>query len=134
MDKNAYKNLLKKKQKQRRKKKILIVMRIILVGVVVLMSVCLIKMKIWDKFDVLKGSWKYDVYTTYEFDGKGEGCLCIENLHYNYTYSIVGDKLTLDFWDVAVRDCSYTFKVEGNELVIVGGEGTIGGTYELIKQ
>lgn len=134
MDKEAYKNLLKRKKKQRKKKKFLIVLSISFISVVVLLSVYLIKTKNLNGFDVLKGSWKYDAYTTYEFNGKGEGCLCVENLHYDYTYSIAGDKLALDFWDASVRDCSYTFTIRDDVLVIVGGEGTIGGTYELIKQ
>ena len=34
----------------------------------------------------------------------------------------------------AARDCTYTFSVNGNTLTLTGGEGTIGGTYELHRQ
>ena len=34
----------------------------------------------------------------------------------------------------AARDCTYTFSVNDNTLTLTGGEGTIGGTYELHRQ
>ena len=84
--------------------------------------------------DVLSGAWVYDQHTKYEFDGYGKGCMCLENTHYEYSYKIDGDKLSMDFENEAVHDCIYTFKVENNTLTIIGGEGTSGGTYKLIKE
>lgn len=84
--------------------------------------------------DVLSGAWVYDQYTKYEFDGYGKGCMCLENTHYEYSYKINGDKLSMNFENEAVHDCIYTFKVENNTLTIIGGEGTIGGTYKLTKK
>lgn len=86
------------------------------------------------KADILSGTWVYDQYTKYEFDGYGKGCMCLENTHYEYSYKIDGDKLSMDFENEAVHDCSYTFSVEDNTLTIVGGEGTSGGTYKLKKE
>ena len=85
------------------------------------------------KADALSGSWVYDQYTKYEFDGYGKGCMCLENTHYEYSYKIDGNKLSMDFENEAVHDCSYTFSVKDNMLTIVGGEGTSGGTYSLTK-
>lgn len=84
--------------------------------------------------DVLSGAWVYDQYTKYEFDGYGKGCMCLENTHYEYSYKINGDKLSMNFENEAVHDCIYTFKVENNTLTIIGGEGTTGGTYKLTKK
>lgn len=84
--------------------------------------------------DALSGAWVYDQYTKYEFDGYGKGCMCLENTHYEYSYKINGNTLSMDFENEAVHDCFYTFNVESNTLTIIGGEGTSGGTYTLIKQ
>lgn len=84
--------------------------------------------------EIVKGTWVYDQYTKYEFDGNGNGYMCLENLHYKYTYGISDDELTLDFENDAVHDCIYTFEINDNTLTIIGGEGTVGGTYELTKE
>lgn len=81
-----------------------------------------------------QGTWKYDEYTQYEFDGSGNGCMCLENLHYEYTYTVKGNKLKLDFKDNVVRDCTYAFLIKDDSMTINGGEGTVGGTYKLHKQ
>lgn len=86
------------------------------------------------KADALSGAWVYDQYTKYEFDGYGKGCMCLEDTHYEYSYKINGNTLSMDFKNEAVHDCSYTFSVKDNTLTIVGGEGTTGGTYTLTKQ
>jgi hypothetical protein len=89
-----------------------------------------------DKLSELTGSWKYDEYTVYEFDGKGSGCMCLDgNTHYEFTYSIDGDLLKLDFALDYVTDCEYTFKVDKENLTLVGGNGTStpGQEYTLIK-
>lgn len=81
----------------------------------------------------LQGQWVYDEYTQYEFDGNGKGCMCLEDLHYAYTYTVDKNELYLDFEDDSLHDCAYTFTLNENKLVLVGGEGTVGGTYELYK-
>ena len=85
------------------------------------------------KADALSGAWMYDQYTKYEFDGYGKGCMCLSDTHYEYSYKINGNTLSMDFENEAVHDCSYTFSVKDNTLTIVGGEGTTGGTYTLTK-
>ena len=86
------------------------------------------------KADALSGAWVYDQYTKYEFDGYGKGCMCLSDTHYEYSYKINGNTLSMDFENEAVHDCSYTFAVNEGQLTIVGGEGTSGGTYTLLKQ
>ena len=83
---------------------------------------------------VLQGTWYYDQYTEYEFDGKGNGCMCIDKTnHYEFTYDIDGDTLKVDYALDYVTDCEYTYTVDGDKLTLVGGEGTVGGTYTLTR-
>lgn len=81
-----------------------------------------------------QGSWVYDEYTRYEFDGKGRGCMCLEDLHYEYSYEVKKNELFIDFDDGSVHDCTYEFAFDGDKLSIIGKEGTVGGTYILNKQ
>lgn len=86
---------------------------------------------------VLQGTWYYDQYTEYEFDGKGNGCMCIDKTnHYEFTYDIDGDTLKVDYALDYVTDCEYAFTVEQDKLTLVGGNGTAepGKVYELTKQ
>ena len=84
-----------------------------------------------NKKDDLVGVWRYDQYTEYEFAEDETGCLCVDDVHYEYIYKIAGDKLKLNFTENVVTDCEYQFEVKGKTLVLIGGEGTDGGTYEL---
>lgn len=81
-----------------------------------------------------QGIWKYDEYTQYEFDGRGSGCMCLEDLHYEYVYAVNDNELRIDFKDDSVRDCTYTFLIKDDTMMITGGEGTVGGSYELYKE
>ena len=86
---------------------------------------------------VLQGTWYYDQYTEYEFDGKGNGCMCIDKTnHYEFTYDIDGDTLKVDYALDYVTDCEYTYTVDGEKLTLLGGNGTAerGKVYELTKQ
>lgn len=53
---------------------------------------------------------------------------------YEYTYKINNDILEIDYKNEEVHDATYTYKLEGDELELIGGEGTIGGEYTLKKE
>ena len=53
------------------------------------------------------------------------------NLSLIHIYTIDGNKLMIDYANESVRDSEYEFTVDGNTLTLIGGEGTVGGTYEL---
>lgn len=122
------------KRKAKKTKKInplfiaVIALAVVLVGLIIFLIVGPGKQN-----NTLIGAWKYDQYTEYEFYDNGKGCLCVDDVHYEYEYKISGDKLKLDFTEDIVRDCEYTFTVENNSLTLVGGEGTDQGTYKLNK-
>ena len=84
--------------------------------------------------DPLTGTWDYDSNTTYQFDGKGSGAMLLTSATYDFSYQVKDDQLFIDFSNEAARDCTYTFSVNDNTLTLTGGEGTIGGTYELHRQ
>lgn len=81
--------------------------------------------------DVLKGKWNLDGTTAYEFSGDGNGALLLPNVTYEFTYEIKKDQISIDYENESVRDGTYTFSVEDNKLTLIGGEGTVGGTYTL---
>lgn len=73
-------------------------------------------------------------YTQYVFETNSRGKLLADDVSYAYIYRINGDKLILDFTENVVRDCEYTFSVDGAKLTLKGGTGTDGGTYSLNKK
>ena len=83
--------------------------------------------------NALAGKWDVDGTTFYEFAGDGKGALILPSKTYDFTYKIDNDQLHIDYVSESVHDGSYTFKIDGNKLTLIGGEGTIGGTYELTK-
>ena len=122
-----WKNKHKKRQKTARRILVFSVAFLVVLTLVIVFAVS-------KKSSTLIGTFVYDEYTEYVFEKDGSGCLTVDDLSYEYTYKISGDKLTLDFTENVVRDCEYSFSVKGNELTLVGGENTDGGTYTLKKQ
>lgn len=106
---------------------------ILIIAVVLVCKSCTLNRKLAE----FKGKWRYDEYTEYEFDGKGNGCLCLDGTtHYTFIYSVSGRTLKIDFIQQYVTDCEYTFTADNEKLILVGGKGTAepGKIYELIKE
>ena len=123
----------KRKPTKRRKRHIKLIACLSVV-LVVIVAVCIFIFSGPKVNSELIGKWRYNEYTAYEFYDNGKGCLCLDDVHYEYTFKTSSNKLTLDFSQDVIRDCEYTFTVDGNELTIVGGEGTDKGTYKLQKE
>ena len=85
------------------------------------------------RIDALAGKWDFDGTTAYEFDGKGSGAMLLILADYDFTYEIKDNQLYIDFVNESAHDATYEFSVKGDTLILIGGEGTIGGTYELTK-
>ena len=124
---------------KRRKRQRAVIVSLFALLIVILIVVLICKGCAGGKKDlsVLQGTWYYDQYTEYEFDGKGNGCMCIDKTnHYEFTYDIDGDTLKVDYALDYVTDCEYTYTVDGDKLTLVGGNGTVepGKVYELTKQ
>ena len=83
--------------------------------------------------DVLEGKWDLDGTTAYEFSGDGNGALLLPNVTYEFSYDIKKDQISLDYENESVRDGTYTFSIDKDKLTLIGGEGTVGGTYTLTR-
>ena len=122
------------KRRKVRQKRLVILSCLVVVTIAIVYIVVFALLSSKTELEVIKGTWVYDQYTKYEFDGDGNGCMCLEDLHYKYTYDVLDNKLKLDFQDDAIHDCTYTFELKDNTLTMVGEKGTVGGTYELTKE
>lgn len=83
---------------------------------------------------LLKGTFIYSENVKYEFNGKGKGAMYDRNSKYDYTYTIENENIMMDFKNEALRDATYTYKLEDDTLTLIGGEGTTGGKYILKKE
>lgn len=83
--------------------------------------------------DPLIGKWKMDEVTSYEFSSNGKGALILPSAQYDFTYTIDGDILNIDFDYDGAKDAQYTFTVDGDELTLDGGNSTTQGTYVLTR-
>ena len=119
----------KRKKKQTQRRMVLCgaiaALAVIIVGIILLAKGCS------GGTDALAGTWEFDGTTTYSFDGSGSGAMELPSISYDFTYTIDGNKLMIDYVNESVRDSEYEFTVDGNTLTLIGGEGTVGGTYEL---
>lgn len=119
-----------RKRKRRRRIIIICALSLVIIGIFIF----IIKSVQQKNAKSLVGNWRYDEFTVYEFEVDGKGCMRLEELSYDYTYTVKKDKLSLDFKDGSLHDCSYTFSINSNTLTLVGGEGTVGGSYTLKRQ
>ena len=119
----------KKKQNQRR----MLIGGASVLLIVIIVAIILIVKGCSGATDALAGTWDLDSNTTYEFDGKGSGAMLLTLADYDFTYEIKDNQLYIDFVNESAHDATYEFSVKGDTLILIGGEGTIGGTYELTK-
>ena len=102
--------------------------------IVIVVVIALIVKGCSGRTDALAGTWDFDGTTTYEFDGNGTGAMVLPSISYDFTYTIDGNKLVIDYSNESVHDSTYEFTVDGDILTMVGGEGTVSGTYKLTRQ
>lgn len=81
----------------------------------------------------LRGRWDLDGTTVYKFDRNGEGALVLMYTEYDFTYTVEGDQLYIDFTDDAALDARYTFQVDGRMLFLTGGPGDARSEYVLTR-
>ena len=122
------------KQKESNKQRILV----IAIAAALILSILLIVflLKGCTKNTELVGVWRYDQYTEYEFKDSNAGCMCLDgSTHYEFIYRVEEGTLYIDFALDYITDCQYTYSVENNMLILVGGDGTaqVGKVYRLTK-
>ena len=130
---NAYGTKLAILTEHRKKKKNAIKKALFFSAVIIIVAtaVILIAVRFCKKSNALIGTWRYDEHTQYIFEKNGTGKLLADDVPFDYTYSVKGKKLIIDFTEDYIRDCDYTFSVSDNTLTLIGGSGTDGGTYKL---
>lgn len=101
-------------------------------AILILIIVLIFKGCSGGKNDIV-GTWRLDNFTAYQFENDGTGVMLLTNSQYDYTFKVKGDNLYIDYKDDILGDGSYTFNVEGDTLILTGGAGTSGRTYELVR-
>ena len=75
------------------------------------------------ELSVFSGVYHIDEYTAYEFNGKGEGAMCLgETTRYDFTYTVTDGKITVDFKDERITDASYSYTEENGEITLIDGD------------
>ena len=130
--KGRYLSPTRKTAIKRRKRQRAVIVSLLALLFVVLIIVLICK-GCSGRIDALAGKWDFDGTTAYEFDGKGSGAMLLTLADYDFTYEIKDNQLYIDFVNESAHDATYEFSGKGDTLILIGGEGTIGGTYELTK-
>ena len=73
---------------------------------------------------------KEEPYERWEFDMENDNM----KGHWTGVFMQKNGQTEIDFTEDVIRDCDYTFSVDGTELTLKGGTGTDGGTYTLNKK
>ena len=81
----------------------------------------------------LSGTYVYNDSIKYIFEKNNEGTLYDNGNEYKFTYKIQDQNLILTFEDKSVQEATYTAYFLNNNLKLIGGTGTIGGEYILVK-
>lgn len=82
------------------------------VALVALVLIIVLLVKTYSGTDVLTGSWNYDGNTIYQFDGKGNGAMVLLSAIYDFTYTVDGDQIHIDFKNETVYDGTYELTKE----------------------
>ena len=81
---------------------------VIIVGIILLAKGCS------GGTDALAGTWEFNGTTTYSFDGSGSGTMELPSISYDFTYTIDGNKLMIDYANESVRDSEIHFSIINN--------------------
>lgn len=130
------KRMSAKRRKTRQRRIVVLATAVLAIAILAIVLICKGCSDGKNDLSALSGVWHYDQYTEYEFDGKGNGCMCLDNSnHYEFTYKAEDGTLYLDFALEYVTDCQYTYTIDGDKLTLVGGDGTaeVGKVYELTR-
>lgn len=107
---------IRKKSRRKRQKYLLYLsaaLIVLIIGIVLIVRGCS-----GGGTDPLCGKWDLDGTTVYMFDGKGGGALELPQSRYEFRYEIKDGTVSIDFADDKVRDISYKFTVDYDELTL----------------
>ena len=108
----------KKRRRAKMKKFVLMLLLLIDTGMIAVVGTVLF-ITIRDGYcDGLRGKWKLDAVTEYDFNGFGSGTLIASDSSYKFRYRLDGALLYLDYADHSLSDVDYQCQGGGNNLVI----------------
>ena len=106
-----------------------LILAVVVLGIVLICKSC---SKATDASD-FNGTYYIDDYTSYEFDGKGKGAMCLgDTTRYVFDYLIKDDEISFDFEDSRVKDAAYSFTVDKSTITLIESGGTT--SYTLSKK
>ena len=98
----------------------------ILSGVLaVLLAVLLIILAVLNRSSPLEGRWYVDDVTAYEFYDASSGALVLPTAEYPFRYSVKDDVMEIDFEYEGAKDARYTYTINGDTLILNGGNSTM---------
>ena len=84
------------------------------------------------RYGALRGTWVYDSFTEYDFNGTRSGVMHTAGEEFPFSYRIRGKRLILTFENKALETAAYRYRIEEDLLTMAGEEGTSGGVYRLV--
>ena len=71
----------------------------------------------------IEGRWDLDGTTVYEFYPEGKGALVLSTMSFEFTYTVEGNQVSIDFADERATDAQYEFAISDDLLMLTGGPG-----------
>lgn len=107
------------RKKKRRNKRITETAIIITIFIVFVFAAVLIIKGVGGSGNI-KGTWSVDTITVYEFGDDGKGALVLPTGRYDFVYTVdkKAETLSIDFEKENVTDVSYTYKLDGDTLIL----------------
>ena len=103
-------------------------------AILAILSLVMFALYVCLRTDQLTGTWHFDAVTAYQFDGKGNGKLILPDKEYPFSYKLAGGKLSIDFESEEARDATYACALNGNQLILEGGDGAANGSYTMTRE
>ena len=100
-------------------------------GILLLLLLIVLAFVFFKKDNPLQGRWSMDDITIYEFQEGNQGKMILPSAEYEFTYQIKDQSVSIDFAYEGAKDAKYIFEVEGDTLILEGGNDTTKGTYTL---
>ena len=79
----------------------------------------------------LEGRWDLDGATVYEFKADGKGALILTTMTFEFTYTVDGNNVSIDFADDRASDAKYEFVIDNDLLMLTGGPADSHGQHIL---
>lgn len=127
--------MLERRRRRRKKRRIqqgIVGGGVLTVIVIIVLAIILLTKGCSAENDLI-GKWDNEGILNYQFNDDGTGALLFPTESYEFTYKIRRNSVSIDYENEELKDVTFTFEINGEKLTLVGGENSIGGTYELTR-